>query len=182
MNSLSLSRCALSVCVAGMLLAGCGGSQGLIGRSATGQPATAKQLGYKLTATDLSSSEVLTASHVRIETGCTVGGGIDTYYAHFRAQGNATGPFAGIFTAKGGWEYVASLGGSGYIFHESFTITSGSSQISGRIHSNKPFTVTCPPRTFGPSTMHYKTNNGHTGKVRVKIIKRNDFSETLYSL
>ncbi len=173
MNRLSLSRCALSVCVAAILLAGCGGSQGLIG-----QLAAAKQDRYGQAPSELSGSEVLTASHVRLHTIMCSG---PYGEVRFRTEGMANGPLSGSFTAHGVWTFHFLTSWS---FHESFTITSGSSHISGQIvpiHFKEPSMYCGHGAYFGPSTrgFHYKTHSGYKGRVKIEIIKRNDFNETL---
>lgn len=171
MKSLNSSRCALCVCAAAILLAGCGGSQGL-----TGQSATAKQDGYGRASSELSGSEVLTASQVRIHTiECGSVGDVS-----FRTQGKAEGLLPGSFTAKGRWDYRIFLG---WGFRELFTITSGSSQVLGKVSIFSE--GTSPPMScghgayFGPGTLYYKIHGEHKDQVLVNIIKRNDFSETL---
>ena len=182
MKRFVLSRGALSVCTATFVLLGCGGSQGLIGQSATGQRATAKQLGYNPTAPDFSGSEVLSASYSRIHARCYQGL-ISFTIGRFRAQGNATGPFPGTFTAEGGWDDVFSFPYITYLFRESFTITSGPFQISGRVLSRRKNYAGCAPAEFGPATLNYRVHSGiysgHKGQVQISVIKRNDFSETL---
>jgi hypothetical protein len=177
MKTSELSRYALSFCAAATMLAGCGGSQGLIGQSATGQPATAKQAGYNLAYPDRSSSEVLTASHVRLHTlDCSSG-----VTVAFRTEGKAEGPLPGSFAAKGEWGFRIF---NTWYFDESFAITSGSSQVSGKISVVSEGTV--PPMGlcgsdpyFGPDTLHYKTHSGYKGRVKIEIINGNDFNETL---
>ena len=75
------------------------------------------------------SGEVLTATNVEVvEVKCQEQGAHST----FSASGTATGPFPGSFTAKGGWR-TRSLYSQEWIFHESFTIMSGTSEIHGHV-------------------------------------------------
>jgi hypothetical protein len=94
----------------------------------------------------------------------------------FRVQGKAEGPLPGSFTAQGSEDYTLFTAGR---FRESFTITSGSSKILGRIYagySSLP-PITCPPGTeIGPATLDYKIHGKHRDQVLITIIKRNDYA------
>jgi hypothetical protein len=178
MKSLNQCHCAPSVCAAMILLAGCGNSQMLIGQPSTGEPATAKRVAYTLPAANTSTSEVLTASHVSLHS-VTCSGLV--FRVRFRTQGKAEGPLSGSFTAQGFWN-LDGINSAG--FHESFTITSGSSQVSGRMHlagGHHPIPrMTCGrDAELSRGTMQYTTHNGYKGLAKTEIIERTDFSETL---
>jgi hypothetical protein len=88
---------------------------------------------------------------------------------HTTVPGTAKGPYPGTFTASGGWTSGEHIGHS---FIESFTISSGSSQVTGSISFH----------TFsgqgGPvGTYQYVSSVGN-GTAQVEVIRRKDFRET----
>jgi hypothetical protein len=128
--------------------------------------------------------EVLTAKivsvHYRVST-CGVKCQWDT---NFKASGVATGPYPGTFVAEGGWD-----GGFAYSsgdFHESFTITSGTRTVSGRVAS-KPQVDMNPyetHHTFGPvnarGILIYKTGRYGPRPVTTGLIRTGSLKETLF--
>ena len=114
----------------------------------------------------------------------------DGHVSH--AHGNAAGPYPGTFLASGNWKirFYAIQGGliGFWFFYERFTITSGSSKISGTIkgrgegsEGSHQFFPTC--ESLGPSNMQYTSNSG-SGNADIEIIQKGkgDFSETLDGL
>jgi len=160
---------ALSVTAA--ITAGCGGSQSQLGAAGT-LPQVATQripiAGHR--GSDPSSPEILTASHVAIKARC-VGSPhySETCTANFKTQGTAGGPLSGRFVARGYWfEWILNR----WSFRESFTISSGSSSLSGTISAgaerNPPYRMTFgPDPEFGPATLKYKVQNGG-GRVKLE--------------
>ncbi|MGB8909758.1 MAG: hypothetical protein WCC84_13530 [Candidatus Cybelea sp.] len=121
MNTISRVPYGLSVCVAAAMLAGCGGSAQLP------NPATQAPLGR--IGSNSSGNEVLKG---RVHTHCKYHAGLFTSCEfHTKGPGKATGPYPGTFTASGGYEQQEWY--PFYSFGESFTITSGTSQITGSI-------------------------------------------------
>lgn len=82
-----------------------------------------------------SGSEHLAGVHFRFRAKCPHTGPEPRSWSEtFSVRGAATGPYPGTFTATGGWDAFARLPSiEVWSFNESFTITSGSSQISGTI-------------------------------------------------
>lgn len=107
----------------------------------------------------------------------------------FTAHGTATGSYPGTFTASGSWDSGESNGGHGqwiccpwWSFSESFTITSGSSSISGTItgfgiDSGAPFSYDVVSNLSLP----YRTSIGN-GNANIETIQKGDFSEVLAGL
>ncbi len=90
MNSLSLSRCALNVCVAAFVLAGCGASQGLVG-----QPGSVPTSGKVLFPDENHISRSVVPSHVFSATysgGYTCFGGLEGFQTVFFGEGMASIP------------------------------------------------------------------------------------------
>jgi hypothetical protein len=124
------------------------------------------------------SGEVFNASDVSVKnTTCS-------YYnleTVFNATGKAKGPYPGTFTASGSWKHQHNLTWS---FNESFTITSGTSTISGTIVwgwlGKPPILITCS--TFGPADANDKvtySSGSWSGVVTAKGIKTSYLREKL---
>ena len=88
---------------------------------------------------------------------------------HTTVPGTAKGPYPGTFTASGGWTSGEHIGHS---FIESFTISSGSSQVTGSISFH----------TFsgqgGPVGTYQYQSSVANGTAQVEVIRRKDFRET----
>jgi hypothetical protein len=121
MKAISPAHYRLSVCAAAALLAGCGGSAQV--------PNSTAQAALVRARSSSSGDEVLKG---RVHTQCKYHGGLfTTCEFHTKGPGKATGPYPGTFTASGGYEQQEEY--PFYSFGESFTITSGASQITGSI-------------------------------------------------
>jgi hypothetical protein len=184
----------LSVCAAAAMLAGCGGSTQF--SSPTGQAPTGNAIASKRVASpgfvmperidaNSSGTEVLIGKAKLIKPCHTIRGkhgknqGSST---NFGAHGNATGPYPGIFTASGGWTISSnSVHQPFWTFAETFTITTGSSTISGTMNkigfSYLPFTCTVVENLTVPYTI-----GSVSGNAVISIIQKQDFSERLHGL
>ena len=126
MKSLNLSRCALSVCVAAIMFAGCenngtvsqGNQQSI---SSHFLPSTRSHIYVRDPRTFSGETFVGKRTHAICQPVA------DGSIIHFKATGTAAGPFPGTFTARG--HYLFSL--NVLIFAERFEVTSGSQKISG---------------------------------------------------
>jgi hypothetical protein len=181
MNSLNLSRYALSACVAAVLLAGCGGSQGFTGNSAAAQPAIARQMGYSLTAMPSLVSPLLslkgeTLTATDTHRVCKAFSGNDISLT-FKAFGKASGPFVGTFRVDGDAAYYFERGYR-QIFLETFRIISGSRRISGSAETTDQIALNCHPATLkvatGFSLKHRQRDRGTTDVT----FNNHSFSET----
>ena len=127
-----------------------------------------------------ADAELLTATYFKAHHRCARFGPEPRPYAvSFSARGTATGVYPGTFVTTGNW-YTFSRPVLTWVFNESFTITSGSLQISGSIaaHGNGNGPSEC--LTFGPADLKYSTT-GARGKVTVEI-GRQSFQATLHGL
>jgi hypothetical protein len=107
----------------------------------------------------------------------------------FTAHGTAAGSYPGTFTASGSWDSGESNGGHGqwiccpwWSFSEAFTITSGSSSISGTItgfgiDGGVPFSYNVVSNLDLP----YRASIG-SGNANIETIQKGDFSEVLAGL
>jgi hypothetical protein len=182
----------LSVCVAITILAGCSGSAQLpnpIAQAPLGNGRIADDAAFLKAAaparSDLFStgSELLTGVNFRFHPKCPHEGPEPRSWSEtFSASGTATGPYPGTFTGQGSWEAVAHLPQFEFwSFDESFTITSGTSQVSGTISayaSAYPGPDSCTG--FGPAVLQYTTKSVQ-GNANVKVTKYH-FGETLDGL
>lgn len=184
MKSLNLSRWALSLCGVAVLIAGCGGSQigasqnvaptlPLLDRNAFGgssQSYVADTAALK--GEQFSANKVLQSCH----QGAGIHGG--TEYLHYKASGNANGPFSGAFVAHGYMLYATNRG-----FDEKFQIHSGARTISGHVTvGNGRWGITeCNSSTgvskFFAKHVSYKTARSQ-GKTSFKYTKRHGFTQT----
>lgn len=169
MQTQSLSRCGLSVCVAAILLAGCAERQA----GALGPMTPAGQSVFVFPASVLSG-ETLTST--RLKSHCQAA--IDLS-AKFHASGNASGPFPGTFTVEGGFGGGGPMGG-GY-FKEHFKITSGSDVILGFV-SKASGSRSCSGGSIGKfvfdGSVPYKTKLPHSKGMSEVDISASSFSET----
>jgi len=136
MNSLNLSRCALGFAVTAILLAGCGGGlPSSIDAPVAQNAATTRYVPRPILLVHSDSKisgETFTSTSVRSR--CH---GKQTMRGSFHAHGSASGPVPGTFTASGnagqsnqGHSHMRTWG-----FEETFTITSGSQEVSGSVSS-----------------------------------------------
>jgi len=182
MKLFNLGRYGITGCLAGAFVAGCSSTT-------SGQVAGALPTGFaSATAVVMRgvdsakpsgflNGETLSASRVQIK--CHRGEFFDSHDALFETSGNATGPYAGTFTAHGGWsrfEFSKSWGWEGS-FGEIFTIKSGSATIRGKISifGGTPFDCS----QFGPSQIPYKVkHHGKQGTATVGPINKRTFGES----
>lgn len=173
---------ALSVCAVAAMLTGCSGPGRLPNPMAEALPGNA---GVPLS----SSGSVGLAGTAKlgrckehyIHHGNVIVG--EAYRTNFHAHGEATGPYNGTFVASGHWEYKYEFPLALWDLVENFTITSGTSTLSGTVRGGGgtgPF-PTCT--SFGPITygLQYTTNYA-SGNAQVQIIEPHDFGETLEGL
>jgi hypothetical protein len=189
MSTISHGHCALSVCAAAAVLAGCGGSAQM--PNLTAPPSYATPHGVRPSS---SGAEVLTGTakiKCRLDRrrhghGQVITGSASTTDFSV-ARGKAAGPYPGTFTATGRWKINSMIISSQFIeiwiFSEDFSITSGASTISGTIKEGptdegSPY-PTCT--SFGPETSQYTSNYG-SGDASIEIIKLGDFNEALDGL
>jgi hypothetical protein len=161
------------ICAAASL-AGCGGS------SQAANPATQMLEGSAMLSRS-SSTEVLTGT-AKLVYKCRKMRGMHGKHlgwsTGFSAHGTATGPYPGTFTANGSWAfYFGRFHGSGDLV-ESFSITSGSSTISGSVKYvdfySPPFTCAQVQNLTVPYTI-----GSQYGSALIDVIEKGDFSETL---
>lgn len=179
MKYLHLDRRMLSAFLAGILLAGCGASGQFSAPAAQTGLGNARSEGLWLPHRPASKrapfkafSEDLIGSAV---TGCFEG-----VTSNFTASGTATGPYPGTFTASG--DYHVSRGGGAW-FAETFTIYSGTLEVSGEIpYGGDPSPPVFACEKFGPITWPYTSNYG-SGYAKITIRKRTEsFHERLSGL
>jgi hypothetical protein len=181
MKTISSPHYALVVCAAAVMLADCGGSAQLpnptsqtsLGNaSAADRAALPNDASSERIGSDSPSTETLTAK--RVTHHCFWNG--TATICHFRttAPGTAVGPYPGTFTAHG-----SSSEGSGrhgqplWSFKEAFTITSGSSTVTG--------TISGSGSGSSPKVYDYKTDNGYSGNAMAHVGARH-FHEKLYGM
>ena len=143
MKTIPLGFPALSVCAIAPMLAACGGSTqfpNLAAQTPLRNARTAKQVASPSIATpervrpNSSGTEVLTGKAKLIKPCHSMKDGWST---NFSAHGNATGPYPGTFTASGVWTVSYNSHHQPFwVFAETtFTITTGSSTISGSMNA-----------------------------------------------
>jgi hypothetical protein len=177
---------ALSVCAAAATLAGCSGSARLpnpTAQTALGNTGATFRVVSPSFATpepvgpNSSGTEALTGKAKLIKPCHRAKHG---WSASFSAHGNATGPYPGTFTASGSWgEYYGRGGSEVWNFSETFTITSGSSTISGT--ASRPGFGMLSCTVLKNLTVPY-TSGSVSGNALINIIQKHDFSETLDGL
>jgi hypothetical protein len=180
--------------VALALLAGCGGAGAAVPPVATSPQASTQSVageGQRV-ADPLMGSEVLTATHVAIESSkwggyhcnpnrgvCPLFEMVSAWKATFKAEGSASGPLPGTFSATGAW--TSSI--TGWTFRETFTIKSGASRVSDAIAGGAGLGVAHLSfghnAEFGPYAFAYSSGVTADTRAVVRIIKRDAFSETL---
>ncbi len=200
MRTISSAHYALGICAAAIILAGCGGSTQLpnpvaptsLGGAGTGFRVTSPNFATpERVGPNSSSAEKLTgmarlhACQIKyISNGNVIIG--EEYRRDFHAQGRAKGPYTGTFIASGHWIFTYEYPLEFWALAGDFTITSGSSKVSGTITGRGSLS---PPRakgsrckSFGPKhNLQYTSNHG-SGDAKIKIIQEGDFSETLDAL
>jgi hypothetical protein len=129
------------------------------------------------------SGEKLTGNKVQLKVSfCNLAGG----KVRFTARGKTTGPFGGTFAASGTWAF--SFGHPpGSSFRESFTITSGTSTISGTVRGSwSDVGPPAPPMgcsSFGPAgkenDLTYRAGSWGSGSATTTGIMTAGFSESL---
>jgi hypothetical protein len=173
MKSLGLRHYALSSCVAAALLAACGGSQPPIG--APGATRTNITTAAQAESVDVSTTEFLYTRRVKGEC-FGISGGCNCV---FHANGKASGPFPGKFTARGSWNATRN---EPWTFSETFSIRSNTGIITGTISgqgAHPQMEGGCV--TFGPHVMTYSAGS-HNGKVRVRFRWHHTMLEHLQNL
>ena len=157
MKNLILSPCALSVCVAASLLAGCGGPQVLEPSS----PLTQNYIYVHNLGT--FSGETFSAKGVHVSCNKT-----------FQTSGAASGPFPGTFMLSGEIKFSFN---TGFSYSEYFTVKSSSRRISGSVHGGHFQHGLCGSNShFLWAGADYKAD--HTrGKTSVRITKQGRFGE-----
>jgi hypothetical protein len=190
MRTLGFNRYALSVSVAAIMFAGCGGvtqfpnpvAQTSLGGAGTGfrvaSPdfATPQRVGP-----NSSGAEVLSGT-AKVRSGrCRKSSGS---YTHFSAHGKATGPYPGTFTAGGRWAESCLSRVCGWSFNEKFTIKSGVSKVLGTIKGTggEGWFPTCT--SFGPEPYYYVQYESKygSGTVSIESIQNGVFDESLNGL
>jgi|HubBroStandDraft_5_1064220.scaffolds.fasta_scaffold00651_5 hypothetical protein len=116
---------AISLAATALLLAACGGSQPPVG--ATGTTTQREE-----NSTISLSGESLIAKDIKLSESCT-----EYFETSFTAKGQATGPYPGTFTATGSWYKTTGEYSVPPTLNEQFTITSGSTNISGSISAGE---------------------------------------------
>jgi hypothetical protein len=181
---------ALGLCAVAAILSGCGGGSGAaplpipavqthlnnpgsVDGAASPNDAASEQLASKA-----ANREVL-AGKAKLKFG--------KEGTTFTARGTATGSYPGTFTASGSWESGESNGGHAqwiccpwWIFSEAFTITSGSSSISGRI-TGMGMDDGLLGNVVSNLELPYSTSIGN-GNAYIKRIKQGRFHQTLFGL
>jgi|HubBroStandDraft_4_1064222.scaffolds.fasta_scaffold00003_71 hypothetical protein len=185
MNDLNLSRSAISVCVAAILLAGCDGPAQSLSRPAqdlsySGRLVDRVALPGYAPQHDVSfdkSTEQLNSSYVYV--GCYSVG--DNVTCDYSTTGSAAGVYNGTFTATGDYGSDDYGRGHGWFFDESFKIMSSSVQIKGHISASGGHSV---PKLYKyKSTLRYGSQNIHrAGRAKIEALQQNDFSEVLRQL
>ena len=184
---------ALSFCAAAAILTGCGGStqfpnptaQTPVGNAIPQERvespsfATPERIGA-----NSSANEVLTGEAKLIKPCHTIRGphgGKHGSITSFSAHGNATGPYPGTFTASGSWTVSCNrVLQCSWTFNETFTITSGSSTISGTA-GTLGFYGAPGCAVVNNLTVPY-TSGSVSGNALINTIQKQHFSETLDGL
>jgi hypothetical protein len=192
MKTVVQRHCALSVCAAAAIFAGCGGSTQFpnpTARAPVGNAITSKRVASPSFATperagaNSSGNEVLTGKAKIIKPCHTVRGphgGKHGSITSFSAHGNATGPYPGTFTASGSWTVSCNrIFQCFWTFNETFAITSGSSTISGTAGTPGFGSLSCT--MIENLTVPY-TSGSVSGNASINILQKQDFSETLDGL
>jgi hypothetical protein len=201
MNSYSYRAAAtLTVVFVSLALAACGGTPSQFSPPAPLQQ-NAVRSGINSTPSSVQplisslKGEVFTASHVKlgvasdgacpgVKPQCKTGGSVGN---SFSARGTAKGPYPGRFTAKGSWVRVWTILiclPCYWKFTESFTITSGSTTISGTISGKG--NLPGPPMShdaFGPAYKNWGlayAAGSASGLATVGEIKSDYLKETLH--
>jgi hypothetical protein len=183
---------ALSVCAVAAMLTGCGGSTQFPNPTAqtpAGNAINSKRVASPRFATPervgshSSSTEVLTGKAKLIKPCHTIRGKhgkSQGWSTTFSAHGKATGPYPGTFTASGSWSTSCNrVFQCFWTFGETFTITSGSSTISGTAFTPGFGQLSCT--VVENLTVPY-TSGSVSGPALINIIQKQDFSETLNGL
>ena len=193
MKHISRAHYVLSVCAAAAMLAGCGGAtqfpnptaQTAVGNALTSKAVTSPNSAMpERMGANSSGNEVLTGKAKLIKPCHAIhgkhgkGGGWST---HFSAHGNATGPYPGTFTASGSWTVSCNrVLQCSWTFNETFTITSGSSTISGTA-GTLGFYGAPGCAVVNNLTVPY-TSGSVSGNALINTIQKQHFSETLDGL
>jgi len=142
------------------LLVGCGGSQPPIGAPGPARMSTTRS-------GQLGSIAVLTTEFLyspRVKERCFgISGGCNCV---FHANGKASGPFPGRFSARGGWNATRN---DPWKFSETFSIRSSTEVITGTISgqgAHPQMKGGCV--IFGPHVMTYAIGS-RSGQVRVRF-------------
>jgi hypothetical protein len=192
MKTISRVPYALSVCAVAAMLTGCGGSTQFPNPTAqtpVGNAINSKRVASPSFATServgshSSSTEALTGKAKLIKPCHTIRGKHGKNQGSrttFSAHGKATGPYPGTFTASGSWTTSCNrVFQCFWTFGETFTITSGSSTISGTAFTPGFGQLSCT--VVENLTVPY-TSGSVSGSALINIIQKQDFSETLDGL
>jgi hypothetical protein len=173
---------ALSVCAATAILAGCSSEgspaapAGPMQRISIRSDMTSRAISAK-PFTSLLSGEVLDGNQVHVvQVSCHRSRARTT----FTASGSTTGSYPGTFTATGKWRFgVDQFGRNFWAFHQSFTITSGKSNIPGTIagYGGGLFAHSCARFDLSPLT--YNAGEWWSGTATTTGISEGVLGETL---
>ena len=181
----------LSVCAVAAILASCGGSaqlpnpnaQTLLGGVGVHRISSLSLAAPQRLRPTSSDNEVLIGKAKLIKPCHTIRGPHGKRQGsitNFSAYGDATGPYPGTFTATGSWTISCNrIFQCFWTFGETFTITSGSSTISGTAFTPGFGSLSCT--VVKNLTVPY-TSGSESGDALVNIIQKHDFSETLDGL
>lgn len=159
MITLRFGRHALGICAAATTLAACGGSTqfpNLTAQTPLGKAGTPQRVGPNYSGTEVFTGKAKLIKPCHDEKGGS--------FTHFSAHGNATGPYPGTFTASGLWNFSYNMHHQpSWVFAETFTITTGSSTISGSMNdigfNYLPFSCTVVKHLTVPYTSGSVTGN-----------------------
>lgn len=176
MKSLRHGYCAI-LCMAAMLLTGCGGAGSLTQALPASQEET---LSLPTSGAGTVPSVDFRGEHFSGRTKhvkCS-SWSYGNHGARFSASGDATGPLPGAFTASGGWVWNVHRGGV-VLIYEKFRLISGSQAIHGTIGpTGTQHFGTC--RKFRSSRLPYQS--GHAkGHASLHVVSGGDFEESFFS-
>ena len=182
---------AINVCAVAAMLAGCGGLMQPVAQRSPGSART----GFRITSPSYpipqrvgpnsSGTEVLTGKAKLIKPCHRTSGKHSreqSWSTGFSAGGKAKGPFPGTFTAGGFWSGGCNIiHQCSSLFDETFTITSGSSTISGTMQTFDLYGLLFTCRVVQNLTVPY-TSGSVSGNALINVIQKKDFSEALDGL
>lgn len=177
-NISDAARCALGLCAAAAILGGCSGAGQIPSPTAQTPISNTSTTAFRVASPSYATPQRVVPSSSgdevlqgKLHTHCKYHAGLfTTCNFHTTQPGKATGPYPGTFTAEGSYEDSFLVGDS---FGESFTLISGSSEITGSISCGGPFGG-CPPNS-------YMSSIGNGAAEITKLTNRH-LSETLDGL